>query len=113
MPTYTHRLPWQPVGILLGESPLPHKDLGAQLDHIQVVVDVLPVGLGGDIQDGVYRRVAGHEVQFSNGRNKRALAATQEEDGDLRPAIVGENVAHAPAGILSTAYSESLRTRRH
>jgi hypothetical protein len=93
------------------EFSFPRENLRLEFDHIQIVVGVLPIVLGGDIEDGGHRSLANQEIQLGNGRIEYPFPSAQEEDGDPRPAIVGQEVPHTPAELLWTAHSESLRTR--
>ena len=42
---------------------------------------------------------------------ERPFAVTHKGDGDPRPAIAGQELAHAPVASLWAARPESLRTR--
>jgi hypothetical protein len=95
------------------EFSFPRENLRLEFDHIQIVVGVLPVGLGGDIEDGVYCGWAGYDIQLSNGRNEYPFPGAQEKDGNPRPAIVSQDVAHAPVGLLRAAHPASLWAHRH
>jgi len=82
--TDVHTRPiWKLVSVWLGEPALSVKDVGAQLDNVEVVVSLPPIHFARKVKDRVGCRSTGDEIKLGDGRIERSFAAGDEEDRDL------------------------------